>query len=178
MRTEPLADGHRWLRLADPAWADPLDPSHAADAGGRWNPPGSHPTLCLNEDVVTARINLQLFLTGKPYGPEDLLPEAAPVLIGVRLPRRQQVADVHTPAGVAAVSLPPGYPNDANGRLVGHDRCQPVGVQAKAAGLCGVHCRSARAPYGAGRELAWFPATARSRAHPDGVTPFGDWFWA
>ena len=178
MRTEPLADGHRWLRLADPAWADPLDPSYAAEAGGRWNPPGSHPTLYLNEDVVTARINLQLFLAGKPYGPEDLLPEAAPVLIGVRLPRRQQAADVHTPAGVAAVGLPRGYPTDADGRLVGHDRCQPIGVQAKAAGLRGVHCRSARAPYGAGRELAWFPATARSRAHPDGAVPFEDWFWA
>ena len=66
MRTERLANGHRWLRLADPAWADPLDPDFARATGGRWNPPGSYPTLYLNEDVVTARINLQLFLAGKP----------------------------------------------------------------------------------------------------------------
>ena len=178
MRTEPLADGHRWLRLADPCWADPLDPSYAAEAGGRWNPADSHPTLYLNEDVVTARINLRLFLDGLPYGPEDLLPAAAPVLVGARLPRRQQVADIHTPAGVAAAGLPASYPLDASGSLVGHDRCQPVGVQANAAGLRGVHCRSARAPDGAGRELAWFPATARSCAHPDGVEAFEDWFWA
>ena len=178
MRTERLVDANRWLRLADPSWSDPLDSSHAAAAGGRWNPPGSHLTLYLNEDVVTARINLQLFLAGKPYGPEDLLPTAAPVLVGARLPRRQQVADVHTPAGVAAVGLPAGYPTDADGRLVGHDVCQPIGAQAKATGIRGVRCRSARAPYGAGRELAWFPATDRSRAHPDGATPFEDWFWA
>lgn len=178
MRTERLANGHRWLRLADPAWADPLDPDFARATGGRWNPPGSYPTLYLNEDVVTARINLQLFLAGKPYGPEDLAPARAPVLVGARLPRDQVVADVHSAAGVAAAGLPAGYPTDAAGALVGHDVCQPVGARAKADGLRGVRCRSARAPYGAGRELAWFPATERSRARPDGVAPFDKWFWA
>lgn len=177
MLAEPLATGHRWLRVADPEWDDPLDPSFAAVSGGRWNPPNSFPTLYLNEDVVTARINLQLFLAGLPYGPEDLAAGVGPVLVGARLPRDQQVADVHTPDGVTAVGLPAGYPTGAAGGLVGHEVCQPIGAAAKALGLRGVRCRSARAIYGAGRELAWFPATARSTAKPDGVAPFDDWFW-
>ena len=35
----------------------------------------------LGEDIVTARINMQLFLFGLPYGPEDLREDTAPVLI-------------------------------------------------------------------------------------------------
>jgi len=177
VHTESLRDGHLWLRVADPAWDDPLDPTFASRAGGRWNPPSSFPTLYLNEDVVTARINLQVFVAGLPYGPEDLAADAAPVLVGARLPRDQIVADAHTANGVAAVGLPPGYPADGAGGIVGHDLCRPIGGTARAAGLRGVRCRSARAVYGAGRELAWFPATARSRARLDGVQAFDEWFW-
>lgn len=178
MRTELLADGHVWLRVADPAWSDPLDPDHAARSGGRWNPPGSFPVLYLNEDVVTARINLQLFLAGMPYGPEDLRSDNGPVLVEAVLPRAQRVADVHTPAGVRAAGLPASYPLDRRGRVVGHQRCRAVGVAAFEAGLRGVRCRSARAVYGAGRELAWFPATARSRPRRRAVHRFDDWFWS
>ena len=177
LRTERLRDGHTWLRIADPAGGDPVDPGHAAASGGRWTPPGGWPTLHLNEDPVTARINLQLFLAGAPYGPEDLAEDAAPVLVHVRLPRRQLVADLHTPEGVAAAGLPAAYPSDGKGGLVTHERCRPVGAAAHDAGLRGVRCRSARAVYGAGRELAWFPATARSRARVAAVVPFGEWFW-
>lgn len=177
MLAERLPDEHRWLRVADRGWSDPLDATFAAEAGRRWNPPGSFPTLYLNEDVVTARINLQLFLDGKPYGPEDLAPGAGPVLVGARLPRNQQVVDVHSAAGVAAVGLPASYPADDAGGAVGHDLCQPIGAAARAAGLRGVRSRSAQAIYGAGRELAWFPATARSRARADGIEAFEDWFW-
>ncbi len=178
MERERLPDDHTWLRVADPAWADPVDPTYAAATGGRWNPPGGFPVLYLNEDVVTARINVQVFLAGLPYGPEDLRDDAGPVLVEARLPRRQDVADVHTPAGVAAVGLPASYPLDPSGAPVGQERCQPIGAAAHEAGWRGVRCRSARAPYGAGRELAWFPASVRSRARIVGRHAWGDWFWS
>lgn len=177
MLDEAAEDGHLWLRIADPGWADPCDPTFAAASGGRWNTPGSFPVLYLNEDVVTARINMRLFLDGLPYGPEDLADAQAPVLVAVRIPRRQRVADVHTPHGVAAVGLPASYPLDGAGSVVPRATCQPIGGRAKDAGLRGVRCRSARAPYGAGRELAWFPVTARSRATVVAVEAFGGWFW-
>jgi RES domain len=178
VRTEVLPDRHRWWRIARIEWRDPLDPTFARDRGGRWNPPGSFPALYLNEDLVTARINLRRFIAGWPYEPEDLRDDTGPVLVGALLPRGQQVADVHTPAGVAAVGLPATYPLDDAGLLVVHHVCQPIGVAARTRGLRGVRCRSAQAPLGAGRELAWFPATARSRARVAESRPFTDWFWA
>ena len=178
MRSEELPDGHRWRRIADPAWSDPLDPTFAQHLGQRWNPPRSFPTLYLNEDLTTARLNLAAFIGGWPYEPEDLRPGAAPVLVTTTLPRAQRVADAHSPAGVAALDLPPTYPLGADGDLVAHATCQPVGAAAHEAGLRGVRCRSARTPEGAGRELAWFPATRRSRARLVEVQPFDDWFWA
>jgi hypothetical protein len=177
VRTELLSDSHIWLRLADPAWDDPLDPSFAAARGGRWNPPDSFPTLYLNEDRTTARINLRAFITGWPYEPEDLADDAGPVLVAARLPRRQRVADCHSREGVRATGLPATYPLDDRSELVGHERCQPIGQAAKNARLRGVRYRSAREPDGAGRELAWFPATARSRARLVGREAFTDWYY-
>src|SRR5690606_5272152 len=72
VRSELLPNGHRWYRIADPGWADPVDPGFSERLGGRWNPPDSFPVLSLNEDIVTARINLRLFIEGWPYEPEDL----------------------------------------------------------------------------------------------------------
>lgn len=178
LRTERLPEGHEWLRIADPIWTDPLDPSHAADRGGRWNPAGSFPVLYLNEDVVTARLNVRLFVADWPYEPEDLRADAGPVLVSATLPRSQTVADVHSPAGVTAAGLPGSYPHDESGHLVAHARCQPVGAAAHDRGLRGVRCRSARTPHGAGRELAWFPATTRSRAAQVVTRSFADWYWA
>ena len=177
MRTELLPDGHVWYRIAEAGWRDPLDPSFAAVLGGRWNPPNSHPTLYVNEDRSTARLNLRTFIEGWPYEPEDLRDDTGPVLVHATLPPTQRAADVHTPRGVAAVDLPATYPLGGDGRLIGHDRCQPIGLEAKRRGLRGVRSRSARAPDGAGRELAWFPATRRSRARAVAVEPFDDWFW-
>jgi hypothetical protein len=177
MRSELLPDGHVWLRIAEAGWGDPLDPTFAAVRGGRWNPPNSHPTLYLNEDRTTARLNLRSFMAGWPYEPEDLRDDTGPLLVRANLPARQQVADAHTRAGIAALGLPADYPLDGAGGLVTHAVCQPVGVAAKEAGLRGVRARSARAPEGAGRELAWFPATARSRAHLLGVETFETWYW-
>lgn len=177
MIVERLPEGHVWLRVADPAWSDPLDASFAAERGGRWNPPDSFPVLYLNEDVVTARVATARFFEGKPYRPEELRADSAPVLVEATLPRRQDVADVHSAAGVRDVGLPATYPIDSRGHLVGHDRCQKVGVAVHDAELRGIRCRSAHQPFGAGRELAWFPARG-SRARRGGTRRFGAWFWA
>ena len=176
MRTEKLADGHEWLRVADPDWHDPLDPSFAAIRGGRWNPPHSFPVLYLNEDIVTARINVRAFVSAWPYEPEDLRADNAPVLVGAILPNGQRAVDVHTPGGVEAVSLPPTYPRDEAGATVSHETCQPIGVKARASGYDGIRCRCAQAPDGEGRELAWFPGT--SPAEPLGTTrrQFTEWY--
>jgi len=178
MISEVLPERHTWLRIANPAWADPLDPAFAAERGQRWNPPHSFPTLYLNEDMVTARLNLRVFVAGWGYEPEDLRDDTGPRLVSAHLPRAQRVADVHTAAGVAAVGLPATYPLDRDRHLVGHDVCQMIGTQVHAQGLRGVRCRSARAPDGAGRELAWFPGTARSRARLAAVVPFLPWFYS
>lgn len=178
MITERLRDGHRWLRVADPTWGDPLDPGFAAERGGRWNPAATFPVLYLNEDLVTARVNASRFFDGKPYRPEELRDDAAPMLVEATLPRSQTVADLHTATGVRDVGLPASYPLDRRGRLVSHRVCQKVGQAIHDAGLRGVLCRSARTPFGAGRELAWFPAGRRSHAHAQAVHLFSAWFWA
>jgi len=177
MRSERIPDTHTWWRIADPAWRDPLDPTFAARRGGRWNPPASFPTLYLNEDQVTARLNLRAFVRQWPYEPEDLRSDTGPVLIGASLPVKQTVADVHTRLGVAKAGLHDNYPFDLNGRLVAHQVCQPIGASAHALGLRGVRTRSAQSRDGAGRELAWFPAGSRSTARLTQSLPFEDWYW-
>lgn len=177
MRTEQLPDAHIWLRIADPRWSDPLDPTFAQRKGGRWNPPNSFPVLYLNEDLATARSNFVAFAASQPYEPEDLRGDTGPVLVSARLPRQQAVGDVHSVEGVAAAGLAPTYPLDENGDRVGHETCQAIGEAAKESGLRGVRCRSANGTSYAERELAWFPATARSRATQIALTPFQDWFW-
>lgn len=177
MIVEVLPNGHAWCRIVDAHWADPLDDTFAQTRGGRWNPPGSWRTLHLNEDVVTARLNIDRFIASWPYEPEDLDETTGPHLAVATLPRDQSVADVHTPPGVAAVGLPATYPRDASGALVEHDVCQKIGARVHAAGRRGIRCRSAQTPHGAGRELAWFPATSRSRATLVRRMPFAAWFW-
>jgi hypothetical protein len=174
---ERLEDRRRWFRICEARWGDPLDDTFAAVHGGRWNPPRSWRTLYLNEDLVTARLNLDRFIAGWPYEPEDLDDDAGPQLAVATLPRDQLVADVHTPEGVAAVDLPVPYPVDAAGRLVSHHVCRSIGERVHAAGRRGVRYRSAQTPRGAGRELAWFPATARSRARLVERRSFTEWFW-
>lgn len=177
MRVESLRDGHVWWRIAERSWTDPLDPSYAAHRGGRWNPPQSFETLYFNEDVVTARINLRLFVSRWPYEPEDLRDDTGPVLVGAVLPRHQRVADAHSRAGIRALKLPPSYPLGADGKLVPHAICQKIGRLVKNRELRGLRARGARASDGAGRELAWFPATSRSRARRRTTLPFERWFW-
>lgn len=175
---ETVPDTHVWWRISDPSWTDPLSPAFARRRGGRWNPPASFPTLYLNEDVVTARLNLRAFIEEWPYEPEDLRDDTGPVLVGCTLPRRQVVCDAHSPAGLQSAGLPNTYPLESDGKPVSHARCQPVGTRAREAGLRGVRARSARSPDGAGRELAWFPATARSAARRVLTLAWTAWFWA
>jgi hypothetical protein len=172
---EPLADGHVWLRVAKASWADPLDPTYAKDHGGRWNPPRSHATLYLNEDLATARAQIPRMLEGYPATPEDLDDEF--VLVGATLPARQMVADAVSDQGLEALGLPASYPAHANGRPVRRATCQPVGEQVAAMGLRGIRARSAATRDGSGRELAWFPARTTSRATQAGsAIPFHAWW--
>jgi hypothetical protein len=126
---------------------------------------------------VTARLNLRRFISDWPYEPEDLRADSGPLLVGATLPRDQRVADAHSPRGVDALNLPATYPVDENGDLVSHALCQPIGKGVHDVGLQGVRARSAQSPDGAGRELAWFPATARSRARRVETLDFDRWFW-
>ncbi|MBA2577671.1 MAG: hypothetical protein H0V05_13675 [Euzebyaceae bacterium] len=108
-----------------------------------------------------------------PYGPEDLDPATAPLLIEVAIPDGV-AADAYTPAGLTALGLPASYPLDGGGALIAHAVCQPLGQGALDAGLDGVDARSA-AP-GGDRELAWFPKGRTLAADP--AVPFDEWWYA
>ena len=177
MITEKLRNRWLWWRISEAGWVDPLNPRYAQRFGGRWNPRSSFPTLYLNEDLVSARLNLRRFIDGWPYEPEDLRAESGPVLVGAQLPRDQTVCDAHTPAGIEAVELPRTYPLDEAGEPVPHATCQAIGAASKAANLRGVRARSAQGPDGVGREVAWFPATANSKAKRQKTLRFDEWYW-
>ncbi|MDP9188315.1 MAG: RES domain-containing protein, partial [Actinomycetota bacterium] len=113
MRT--LKRGGTYLRVADPGWKDPLDGRHAARLGGRWNPPGSFDVVYLCSTIEVARANVYRLLTAQPYGPEDLRPEAAPLLVTVAV-GEDRYLNVVTDAGCSAVGLPRSYPRDARCR--------------------------------------------------------------
>ena len=168
-----LPDGHVWLRITRPHYVDPFDPEFAARRGGRWNPPGSWPTLYLNEDLATVHAQVRHLFGGRGIEPDDLDDDAPIRLAAATLPGRQRVADVVSAGGVAAAGLPDEYPLAVAGHAVGHDVTQAIGVVAHTSGLRGVWCRSAA---GVGCELAWFPA-ARSAARPcwPGPLSFGVW---
>jgi len=175
-RTVTLPDGRIWLRVADPDWPDPLDPSFAAVSGGRWDPPDSYPVLYLNADPATARQQLERLTAGQPYTVDDLDDDAY-TLVASRLPKSQRCADAVSRAGLKALGLPPGYPVDAAGEIVEQGTCQAIGEKVHEANLRGVWCISASMPEPTGRELAWFPASSRSRARPvwgEGQ-PLGQW---
>lgn len=173
--TVRLTDGHHWLRVADPGWNDPLDPGFARDRGGRWNPPGSFPTLYLNEDIHTARAQVTKLLQGSPVEPADLDPGFD--LVVATLPRDQTVADAVTDRGLKSLRLPVTYPRHANGRPVLHQVCQPVGESVHQTGLRGVYSRSAATTDGSGRELAWYPARPTSTANLVERRRFTDWWY-
>lgn len=161
--------------MADPGWADPLDSRFAQERGGRWNPPGSFLTLYLNEDSYTARAQVLKLLEGSPVEPEDL--DQGFDLVVATLPRAQVAADASTDQGLESLGLPPSYPLYRNRRPVGHEVCQEVGARVHEGGLRGVYARSAVTRDGSGRELAWFPARATSRATLVERRPFARWWY-
>jgi RES domain-containing protein len=156
--------------VADPDWDDPLDGRHAAERGGRWNPPESFPVVYLCRSIEVARANVYRRLEGQPYGPEDLRPEAGPILVRTRVPE-DRFLNVITEAGCRDAGLPKTYPLDGRRRIVPHSRCQPIGLRAWEAGLPGVAARSARA---AGEELGYF---GRRKLRRGAVRSFDRWFW-
>jgi RES domain-containing protein len=158
-----LERGGTYMRVVDPAWADPLDASFSRRNGGRWNPAGAFAALYLCRDVETARANARRLLEGQPFTFDDLLPERLPALVETDVPQARYV-DAVTPRGLASLDLPLTYPLDARGRVVGRKRCQAIGDAAWTAGEAGIACRSA-AP-GAppeGEELALFDRGLRLR---------------
>jgi len=154
---------HVWLRVADTSWEDPIDPTWAMRAGGRWNPAGSFPVLYMNEDLDTARAQISELLLGWPVHVEDLRDDAPFVLLLLQLPARQRVADALSDEGLRALGLPATYPLDADKNIVERNVCQPIGATVHEAGLRGVWYRSAKVGLRANHELAWFPADTRSR---------------
>lgn len=172
-----LPDGRVWLRVAEPHWADPLDPSYAQHQGGRWNAPGTHATLYLNGDVATARLQLERLLDGEPFTIDDLRGDAY-LLIAAVLPDDQVAADAASRSGLAALGLPASYPLDEEGREIPHATCQRIGG-AMQEQTDGVWCRSACTGDGRGRELAWFPGE-QDRARPvwEEARPLSEWRYA
>jgi RES domain-containing protein len=184
-----LDDGHVWLRITKPHYAAPLDPRHAQQHGGRWNKPGSWPTLYLNHDLRTVHAQVRHLIVDRGIDVDDLDDDAPILLVAATLPARQRVADLTSDKALADAGLPTSYPipidanpidakdaKDAKGRTVSPDATRNVGERVHDAGLRGVFCRSAAIADGTGRELAWFPS-ARGRARPVWRHPlgFGQW---
>ena len=176
MIRQKLRDGHTWLRIVRPDYLDPFDMTFARDQGGRWNPPGSWPTLYANEDMATVHGQVRHMFVGRGIDPDDLDDDAPLHLAACTLPQRQSVAAAYSTDGLAALSLPAEYPVDWRGQSVARGVTQAIGASVHADGLRGVWCTSAA---GVGREIAWFPAGS-STARPAWTAPkpFGDWRYA
>jgi hypothetical protein len=164
----------RHFRVAEPSWSDPLSGEHSRARGGRWNPPGTFGVVYLNATVEVARAQVRKRLGPLAIGPEDLDPDAAPILVETEVPTAAYV-DAVTDAGLRSLGLPAGYPLEERGAEVGHETCRPLGVAARAAGEPGIAARSAAEVPSPGEELAYFgPAKLR----PRGRRRFAEWFWA
>jgi len=171
-----VEQGGRFNRVADPAWADPLDPSYAKRDGGRWNPPQSFGVVYLCADVPTARANVARLYVGYPYGPEDLDPDRAPQLVEVDIPAEAYV-DALSAAGLRSLELPAGYPVGDDGATVPHQVCQPIGQRLYDNGELGIACHSAAPGAANGRELAWFAQPDRAALAVQSRQAFESWFW-
>lgn len=153
-----------------------MDPIFAAHEGGRWNPPDSFGVLYLNCGEDAARSNVAQLFAGLPYGPEDLDPDTAPLLVEVILPEEDYV-DAVTTQGLAELGLPASYPLDDVGETVPRSTCQPSGQTLWEVGELGVVSLSAALGAEAGRELAWFARPGRTRPALKARRPFNSWFW-
>ena len=175
-RFRHLARRGGYTRVVDPGWSRPLDPSFAAERGGRWNPPGSFPVVYLCATGEVARANVLRRFAGLPYGVLDLRPDRRPSLIETDVPEHRAV-DVVTDAGCRAAGLPVSYPYDGRGRRIGWERTQPVGSTAWSQDERSIACRSAALNKGErGEELAWFPRSRADRLRVIRRRSFDDWF--
>jgi RES domain-containing protein len=166
----------RFVRVADPDWRRPLDPSFAASRGGRWNPPGSFPVLYLCASRAVARRVVLGRFEGLPYGLLDVRPDRRPVLIETDVAEHGAV-DVVSDAGCRAAKLPATYPYDARGRKIGWSRTQAIGIAAWEQEERSIACRSAALPRGGdGEELAWFVRERADRLTVSARRSFDDWF--
>ena len=174
MKLRRITRGGRHFRVAEPSWGDPLDGSFSRRQGARWNAAGSFPVVYLNATLAVARANVLHRFAGLPYGPEDLDPAAAPVLVTADV-ADDAFIDVVTDQGCRAAGLPATYPM-ADGEIVGWEDCQPIGQQAWDEGAPGIACRSAAPGLGPeDEELAWFERERSLR--PVETKSFEEWFW-
>jgi hypothetical protein len=175
-RFRHLARRGRYSRVVDPGWSRPLDPSFAAERGGRWNPPASFPVVYLCATREVARANVLRRFVGFPYGVLDLRPDRRPSLVETDVPEHRAV-DVVTDAGCRAAGLPASYPYDGRGRRIGWQRTQPVGSTAWSQDERSIACRSAALPKNErGEELAWLPRATADRLRVVRRRSFDDWF--
>jgi hypothetical protein len=172
-RFRHVTRGGRYLRVVDPGWRRPLDPSFAAERGGRWNPPGSFPVVYLCADQEVARALVSARFADMPYGIWDLLPDRRPALIDADVPEHRAV-DVVSDAGCSAAGLPGSYPRDGRGRIIAWARTQPVGEAAWNAGEPSIACRTAASDVG--EELAWFVRERRDILRVAARRSFDRWF--
>lgn len=173
LRFRHVARRGRYVRVADPSWRRSLDPSFAAERGGRWNSPDSFPVVYLCADRAVARAVVAVRFAGMPYGILDLLPDRLPVLIESDVPEHRAV-DIVSDAGCRAAGLPRTYPKDGRRRTIPWHRTRPIGETAWSAGERSIACRSATLP--SGEELAWFVRTRADRLRVAARLPFDAWF--
>ena len=78
--------GGLYLRVADPSWRDPLSAEYARTRGGRWNAPEAFGIVYLNASRDVARALVRTRLDARGIRPEDVLPEAGPMLVYTTVP--------------------------------------------------------------------------------------------
>lgn len=168
--------GGDYLRAADPEWSNPLDGNYSMEHGGRWNPPKSFPIVYLCRDVKVARANVERKFSGQPFGPEDLDPKEAPVLVTTHVPLKNYL-DVITDDGCIAAGFPDSYPFDSKGKIIPHATCQPIGQAAWDGRTPGLASRSAAInPTDTGEELAWFQRSKKLKQK--NIQSFVEWFFS
>jgi hypothetical protein len=128
----------------------------------------------LNASLELARALIRRRLESRGIRPEDVLPEAGPVLVHTTVPV-DYYGNAVTDTGLRAVGLPASYPLDERRRVVSHRVCQPIGQRAWSAGERGIACRSATpdAPPQGGEELAYFD---RQPLTVDEIQSYSEWF--
>jgi hypothetical protein len=165
--------GGLYLRVADPSWRDPLSGEYSRIRGGRWNAPGTFGVVYLNATLDLARALVRARLEDRGIRPEDILPEAGPVLVATTVADESYVNAV-TDAGLRSVNLPTTYPLDSRGRIIAHRVCQPIGQLAWDGGEQGIACRPAtRGAPPTGEELAYFD---RKKLRVETTEQFATWF--